>query len=64
MGHRYLTQSDRAEGDLFGQEAGSESRLRFGEPPQVALETRVPEDVWGTPKKKPEEPDNQERLAV
>lgn len=64
MWHRYLTQSDRAKGDLFGQEAESEPCLRFDEPPQIALETRVPEDVWGAPKKKPEEPDNQERLAV
>lgn len=64
MWHRFLTQKDRDEGDLFGQEAESEPRLRFGQPPQIVLETRVPEDVWGSPKKKPEEPDNQERLAV
>ncbi|MCY4259454.1 MAG: DUF4365 domain-containing protein [Rhodobacteraceae bacterium] len=64
MWHRYLTQSDRAESDLFGREADSEPRLRFGEPPQIALETRVPEDVWSTPKKKPEAPNNQEKLAV
>ena len=64
MWHRYLTQSNLAEGDLFHQEPDSELCLRFGEPPQIALETRVPEDVWGTPKKKPEEPHNQGRLAV
>lgn len=64
MWHRYLTQSDRAESDLFDQEVGSERRLSFGEPPQITLKTRVPEDVWGTPKTKPEEPDHQERLAV
>jgi len=64
MWHRFLTQSDRAAGDLFGQQAGAELYLRFGEPPQVALETRVPEDVWSAPKKKVEEPDDQQRLAV
>jgi hypothetical protein len=64
MWHRFLTQSDRAKDDLFGQATGTEPCLRFGEPPQVALETRVPEDVWGSPKKKVEEPDNQQRLAV
>ena len=64
MWHRFLTQSDGAIDDLFGQEAGSEPCLRFGESPQVALETRVPEDVWGSPKKKAEESDDQQRLAV
>lgn len=64
MWHRYLTQSDRSEADLFGQGTDSEPRLRFDEPPQIALETRVPEDVWGTPKKKLEESSNQERLAL
>ncbi len=64
MWHRFLTQSDGNMDDLFGQEAGAEPCLRFGEPPQVSLETRVPEDVWGSPKKKAEEPDDQKRLAV
>lgn len=64
MWNRFLTQSDGAIDDLFGQEAGSEPCLRFGESPQVALETRVPEDVWGSPKKKAEESDDQQRLAV
>lgn len=64
MWHRFLTQRERAEGDLFGRDASPEPRLRFGQPPQIALETRVPEDVWGAPKKQVEEPDNQERLAI
>ena len=65
MWHRFLTQSDRAVGDLFEQQAADpEPRLRFGEPPQVTLDTRVPEDVWGAPKKQAEEPDDQQRLAV
>ena len=64
MWHRFLTQRERAEGDLFGQGASAEPCLRFGQPPQIALETRVPEDVWGAPKKKAEEPGNQERLPV
>ena len=64
MWHRFLTQRERAEGDLFGRSASPEPCLRFGQPPQIALETRVPEDVWGAPKKKAEEFDTQERLAV
>jgi hypothetical protein len=64
MWHRFLTQNERAAGDLFGRDAEPEPCLRFESPPQISLETRVPEDVWGEPKKKAEEPSNQERLAV
>lgn len=65
MWHRFLTQQERAKGDLFGQGHSSEPCLRFGQPPQIALDKRVPEDVWGSPKKKvDEEPDNQESLAL
>lgn len=64
MWHRFLTQRERERVDLFAVEGGDEPCLRFGEPPQVNLDTRVPEDVWGSPKKKPEEPEDQERLAV
>jgi hypothetical protein len=62
MWHRFLSQSDRDENNLFA-EAPSEPRLKFGEPPTVALATRVPEDVWGSQKKMPNEPDDkQERM--
>ena len=64
MWHRFLTQVDRDESDLFSKTVISEARLRFGQPPQVTLDARVPEDVWGSPKKKAEEPDNQKMLAV
>lgn len=64
MWHRFLTHMDRAKDDLFGQDTGTEPVLRFGEPPQIALETRVPEDVWGSPKKQAEESDDQQRLVV
>lgn len=66
MWHRFLTQADRdaerAAGGLFGTEVAIELRLRFGEPPAVQLETRVPEDGWGAGKKKAEAPDQQEGL--
>lgn len=66
MWHRFLTQSDRAEerqaGGLFGSAAASEPRLRFGEPPTVQLDTRVPEDGWGGGKKKTEASDQQREL--
>lgn len=64
MWHRFLTQSERAASDLFGRDTEPEPCLRFEQPPQIALETRVPEDVWGEPKKKVEEDSNQERLAM
>lgn len=59
MWHRLLTRDDRqAErdaGDLFGGSKPSEARLKFGEPPCVHLEIRVPEDAWGSEKKQDEE---------
>jgi len=64
MWHRFLTQKERAASDLFGRDDEPELCLQFEAPPQITLDTRVPEDVWGTPKKKAEESDNQERLAV
>lgn len=63
MWHRFLTQADRnaerAEGGLFGVEVAAEPGLRFGEPPTVQLETRVPEDGWGGGKKKADTDDQQ-----
>ncbi|CAH2405798.1 conserved hypothetical protein [Mesorhizobium escarrei] len=53
MWHRFLTEADRSAQDLFA-EANSDPRVKFGEPPVVELSTRVPEDVWGTPKKSAE----------
>lgn len=62
MWHRFLTQPERDAAGLFA-EASSAPRLTFGEPPTVQLATRVPEDVWGSPKKSaPEQEDLQERL--
>ncbi|HRO33044.1 MAG TPA: DUF4365 domain-containing protein [Brevundimonas sp.] len=62
MWHRFLSQNDRVERSLFNEEPG-EPRLVFGEPPTVALPTRVPEDAWTAPKKgAAEEDDPQERL--
>jgi len=58
MWHRYLTEIDRAEqfeaDGLFGSEGEAEKRLKFGPPPVVQLETRVPEDGWGGGGKKAE----------
>jgi hypothetical protein len=64
MWHRFLTQNQGAAGDLFRRDAEPEPCLRFEPPPQIALETRVPEDIWGEPKKKVEAPTGQGRLAV
>ena len=50
MWHRFLTQADRDSKTLFGPQ-NSAPCLKFGEPPAVELDTRVPEDVWGSPKK-------------
>lgn len=66
MWHRFLTEADRADeraaGGLFGAEPRSEARLRFGSPPAVQLETRVPEDGWGGGKKEVEPKEQQEGL--
>ncbi|MGL4637186.1 MAG: DUF4365 domain-containing protein [Beijerinckiaceae bacterium] len=59
MWHRFLSQSD--EGNLFS-DISAEPRLKFGDPPTVALATRVPEDVWGSHKKAVEPDGIQERL--
>lgn len=66
MWHRFLTEADRAaEHDacgLFGTDKTAEPRLRFGEPPAVQLDTRVPEDGWGGGKKKAESSEEPEGL--
>jgi hypothetical protein len=64
MWHRFLTASDRAADDLFAPETSVQPVLRFEEPPQVSLETKVPEDVWGSKKKPDDATDGQSRLAV
>ncbi|TQD33266.1 DUF4365 domain-containing protein [Rhodobacter capsulatus] len=64
MWHRFLTQNEQASDDLFAPEQAEEPCLAFAEPPQITLDTRVPEDVWGSPKKKAEEGADQERLAI
>lgn len=61
MWHRFLTQAQRKESGLFARDAASVPCLRFGDPPAVALRTRVPEDVWGAPKRA-DEPSSQIRL--
>ena len=52
-----LTQPERDAKSLFA-EVSSAPRLKFGEPPTIALATRVPEDVWGSPKKAAVEPES------
>lgn len=64
MWHRFLTQKYKDAGDLFAGDAEPAPWLRFDPPPQISLETRVPEDVWGSQKKKSDESTEQERLAV
>lgn len=61
MWHRFLTQMERNANDLFA-EVSAEPRLIFGDPPTVALATRVPEDVWNSQKKTAEIDDEQEDL--
>jgi hypothetical protein len=63
MWHRYLTDGDRIaernEMDLFGGEEPSEAFLKFGSPPSIHLDVRVPEDAWGTEKKKDDAPEDE-----
>lgn len=64
MWHRFFTQPERDADNLFA-EVSAAPTLKFGEPPTLELATRVPEDVWGSPKKVvPETEDLQERLLV
>lgn len=66
MWHRFLTQADRnaerAADGLFGVATVREPRLTFGEPPVVHLETRVPEDGWGSGGKKKDTVEHDEGL--
>lgn len=64
MWHRFLTCAQKQAGGLFGQGVETPAQLLFGDPPTITLSTRVPEDVWGTQKRKQEEPTPQERLFV
>jgi hypothetical protein len=51
MWHRFLTHHDDSATQpdgFFAESDGSLSVLRFDAPPTVELETRVPEDVWGS----------------
>lgn len=53
MWHRFLTAEPSA-GDLFAEpETRAERVISFGEPPSVALPTRVPEDVWAAARPRP-----------
>ena len=61
MWHRYLTQIDRNANDLFA-ETSNDPCLMFGEPPNITLSTRVPEDVWNSQKKIIETEDEQQDL--
>jgi hypothetical protein len=61
MWHRFLTQPERDADNLFA-EASTAPRLTFGAPPTVELATRVPEDVWGSPKKAVPEPEDVQEL--
>jgi hypothetical protein len=64
MWYRFLTRAQSTAPGLFLQEPLAETHLRFGEPPTITLSTRVPEDVWGTPKRKVNEPTAQESLVL
>lgn len=50
MWHRLLTERERQTDDLFSN-VTAEPRLIFDHPPSVGLPKKVPEDVWGAPKK-------------
>ncbi|MAI60816.1 MAG: hypothetical protein CBB87_00110 [Micavibrio sp. TMED27] len=64
MWHRFLTQYEQEKNDLFNAGNEEDVILKFGEPPKISLDTRVPEDVWGAGKKAAKDNDDQERMAV
>lgn len=61
MWHRVMTKSQKLLGSelLFAPAASTGPVLTFGDPPKVQLDTRVPEDVWGSPKSRADETDDQ-----
>lgn len=62
MWHRFLSARQSDKGNLFAAAPVAEPGLIFGAPPAIELSTRVPEDVWGSPKRKVEDADEQESL--
>mgnify|MGYP002780867015 CR=1 FL=1 len=62
MWHRFLSARQSDTGNLFAAAPVAEPGLIFGAPPSIELSTRVPEDVWGSPKRKVEDADEQEGL--
>lgn len=64
MWHRFLSAKQSVKGDLFNAAPVREPGLIFGAPPTIELSTRVPEDVWGKPKRKPEDAEEEEGLLV
>lgn len=59
--HRFLTRGDNEAAGLFDQPTLG-ARLRFGAPPEIYLETRVPEDAWGSKKPKAEDEGKQSEI--
>lgn len=59
MWHRFLASLEPKSDDLFAV-ASNEPWVSFGAPPTIELPTKVPEDVWGTPKR--EEPEKEQDL--
>lgn len=64
MWQRFLSAKQSEKGDLFNAAPVREPGLIFGAPPIIELSTRVPEDVWGKPKRKPEDAEEEEGLLV
>ncbi|MEQ1541837.1 MAG: DUF4365 domain-containing protein [Sphingorhabdus sp.] len=64
MWHRFLSAKQLEKGDLFNAAPVREPGLIFGTPPTIELSTRVPEDVWGKPKRKAEDVEEEEGLLV
>lgn len=64
MWHRFLADENSKNGGLFDAEDIEEKALSFDAPPSIELPTKVPEDVWGSPKKRASGDENQVELAL
>jgi hypothetical protein len=65
MWHRLLTMyDDLGSGMLHLEERRAAPVLRFDPPPEISLPTTVPDDVWGKPKKAPEQQDETDSLQM
>ena len=64
MWHRFLAGLSNEDLGLFASDTSPKPFLKFGKPPSLTLPVKVPEDVWGSPKKKTATQDSDQEEMV